>query len=113
MGVASLVAGLLNWLSEEWTDGINDFFACWYRFTKIKSWPKVFWVGVVKNGCGRSGHGTQKLTVSQKWTDGINWFFACWYKFRKAKCWFNDFWMGIVKNGCGLLVHNSVKSVAF
>ena len=26
---------------------------------------------MVKNGCGHSGHGTLKLTVSEKWTDGI------------------------------------------
>ena len=39
-------------VSEEWTDGINWFFACWYRFTKIKSWSKMFSVDIVKNGCG-------------------------------------------------------------
>ena len=27
---------------------------------------KIFWVGMVKNGCGQSGHGTLKLTVSQE-----------------------------------------------
>ena len=53
-------------VSEEWTDGINWFFACWYRFTKIKSWSKIYWVGMVKNGCGYSGHGTLKMTVFQK-----------------------------------------------
>ena len=47
--------------SEEWIDGINGFFACWYRFTKIKSWSKLFWVGVVKNERGQSGHGTLQL----------------------------------------------------
>ena len=39
---------------------------------KVKSWSKIFWVGMVKNGCGQSGHGTIKLTVSQKWAGGIN-----------------------------------------
>ena len=72
-------------VSERWKDGINWFFACWYRFTKIKNWSKKFWVGIAKNVRGQSGHWTLKLTVSQKLTDGINWFFACWYKFRKAK----------------------------
>ena len=62
-------------LSEEWTDGINWFFACWYWFTKIKSWLKIYWVGKVRNGCDHSGHGTLKLTVSQNWADGTNWFF--------------------------------------
>ena len=36
-------------LSDEWKDLINWFFACWYRFTKIKSWSKIYWVGMVKN----------------------------------------------------------------
>ena len=39
----------------------------------------MFWVGMVKNGCDQSGHGTQKLT------DGIKFFFSCWYEFKKAK----------------------------
>ena len=47
--------------SEKWINGINRFFACWYRFTKIKSWSKLFWVGVVKNERGQSGHGTLQL----------------------------------------------------
>ena len=47
--------------SEECIDGINGFFACWYRFIKIKSWSKLFWVSVIKNGCGQSGYGTLKL----------------------------------------------------
>ena len=32
----------------------DSFFAHW----------KIFWVGIVKNGCGQSGHGTLKLAVS-------------------------------------------------
>ena len=31
----------------------------------------MFWVDMVKNGCGQPGHGTLKLTVSKKRTDGI------------------------------------------
>ena len=96
-------------VSEEWTDGINWIFACWYRFTKSKIWSKSFWVGMVEYGCGKSGYGTVKLTLPQKWTDEINWFF-CRYKFRKVKCWFNDFWVGVVKNDHGLLVHETLKS---
>ena len=64
-------------LSEEWTNGLNWFFACWCRFITIKSWSKFYWVGMVKNECCQSGHGTLKLTVSQNWTDEITWFFAC------------------------------------
>ena len=35
----------------------------------------MFWVGVVKNGCGQSGYRTLKLTVSQECTDGVSRFF--------------------------------------
>ena len=61
---------------EEWTDGINWFYACWYRFTEIKRWSKSFWVYMDKNVRGHSGHGNLKLTVSQKYTDRTNWFFC-------------------------------------
>ena len=75
-------------VSEEWTHGINNFFACWfwYKFIQIKSCLKIFRVGMVKNGCGQSGDGTVKLTVSKEWTDGIN-HFIYWYWFRKIKSW--------------------------
>ena len=33
-------------------------------------------MGMVQSGCGQSGDGTLKLTVSAEWIDGINWFFA-------------------------------------
>ena len=41
-------------VSEEWADNnrffiLLSFLACWYRSIKIKSWSKVFWVGMVKN----------------------------------------------------------------
>ena len=55
---------------EKWADGINWFYACWCRFTKIRSSLKLFWVGMVKSGCSQSGHKNLKLTVTQKWTDG-------------------------------------------
>ena len=81
--------------SEEWTDGINWFFACWYVITKIRSWSKIFRVSIVKNGCGHSGHGTQKLT------GGI----------KDAKSWFSYFLVDVAKNGHGFLVHETLKSV--
>ena len=59
---------------NKWMDEINWLFACWYRFSKIKSWSKIHWVGIVRDGCCQSAHGTLKFTLSQKWTDGINWF---------------------------------------
>ena len=58
-------------LSEKWTNGINWFLASWCRFITVKSWSKIYWVGMVKNKCGLSGHGTLKLTLSQNWTDEI------------------------------------------
>ena len=78
MGVASLIIGLWKMVSEEWADGINRFFACWSRLTKIKSWSKLFSGGHVlfKNRCGQSCHGNLKLTVLQKWTDGVNLIFC-------------------------------------
>ena len=49
-------------VSQEWTDEINLFFACWYRFMQIKRWLKFFGVGLVKNECGQSSDVTLKLT---------------------------------------------------
>ena len=37
-------------VSEEWTDRINWFFACWYMITEIKSWSKIFWGHLSKMG---------------------------------------------------------------
>ena len=33
-------------VSEEWTDAINWLFACYYRFTKNKIWPKNILLGM-------------------------------------------------------------------
>ena len=45
MDVASLVMGLKLTVFEEWTDGTNWLYACWYRFAKIKHWSNFFeWV---------------------------------------------------------------------
>ena len=63
-------------LSEEWTNWINWFLACWCRFITVKNWSKIYMVGMVKNGCGQSGHGTLKY---------ITWFFACQYKCRSLQ----------------------------
>ena len=61
-------------VSEERTDGIKWFFACWYNFTQAKKRLKIFEIRIFKNGFGQSGDGTLKLTVSEEWTDGINLF---------------------------------------
>ena len=94
------------WKLNSWN---NWFFACWYRFMKIKIWLKIYWVSIVKCGCCECGHGILKLTLSQKWTDRVNLFFACWYKFGKARSWFIGFWVGLVKNNGGLLVHETLN----
>ena len=78
-------------VSEEWTDWITVFLHVNIEITKVKSWSKIFWLGIVKNECGQSGHGTLKLTVSQKLSDGINWVYAGWYKFTTVKSWSDDF----------------------
>ena len=61
-------------ISQEQIDETASFFACWNKFTKIKSSSTIFCFGMVENECGQSGHGTLKLAVSQEWTGGINWY---------------------------------------
>ena len=86
-------------------------FACCYRFMKIKILLKNIGVGMIKNGCGHSGRGTLKLTVSQEAIKiVINWFLVRWYKLRKAKSFFNNFWVVVVKNGQDLVDHGTLKS---
>ena len=65
-------------MSLEQNDEKVWFFACWYRFTEIKSWSKNVGVGVVKNGYDHSGLKTLKLAVSQKGINWINWFLGYW-----------------------------------
>ena len=88
-------------VSPEQIDEAASFLVCWYKFTKIKSWLKTFWLGIVKNGYAQSGLWTLKFTVSQKWNHGNNWFFVCWSKFMQIKRWMKMIEVGMVKNGCG------------
>ena len=81
-------------VSPEQIKKIAWFFACWHKFTLIKSWSNVFWVDMAKNGRGQSGHLTLELTVSQEWVDIMNGYFACWCKFRKVKTYFKKFLRG-------------------
>ena len=60
------------------------FFACWYKFIKIKSWFKNIGMSLVVNGCPHSGCRNLKLAVSHKDINGINWVSVFWYKLRKA-----------------------------
>ena len=86
-------------ISPKQINETTSFLACLYKFTKIKSGLKIFWLGMVKNGYGQSGLWALKFTISQEWSDGINWFFACCYRFTKIKSWSKIYWMGMVKNG--------------
>ena len=64
MGVATLVSGhraLKLTLSQKWTDEINWFFACWYKFRKAKSWFNDFWMGLLKKGQGPLGSWYPKI----------------------------------------------------
>ena len=70
-------------------------FACWYKFTKIESWSKFFWLRMVNNKCGQSDLKTLKLNLCQEWTDGINQSFASWYEFTHMKRWFKFFWVSL------------------
>ena len=78
------------------------FWACWYKFMKIKSWLKNTWVDMVKNGCDHPGYGALKLAVSREWIDWIKSCFVWRYNSGKL-CYFNDFWVGVVKNECSKL----------
>ena len=83
MGAASLVIGFQNWLSQEWIDGINWYFACWYKFRKPRNY---FNDVVVKSGHGHVVYETLKSAVSYEWVYELSWFFACWL-------WCINFWL--------------------
>ena len=59
-------------VSQEWTDELGWFFACWYKFMKAKSYFNNYWVGVVKNEQGLKDRGTLKPGTSHKWFDELN-----------------------------------------
>ena len=81
-------------ISPEQGDDTASFFACWYKFMKIKSWLKIFWSGMFKNGCGQSGLWALKLIVSEEWTDGINRFFGMLVQIYTNYKLLEDFWGG-------------------
>ena len=53
---------------------LTDFLHAGTNLYKLKFALKFLGVGMVKNGCGQSGNGTLKLTVSKEWTDGVTHF---------------------------------------
>ena len=69
-------------------------FVRWYKFWKIESWSKIFWLGMVKNECGQSGLWILKLTVSQEWAVGINWFFCMLVQILANSKVIENFWGG-------------------
>ena len=44
------------------------------KFLEIKTWCEIIGLGVVKYGCGHSGHMTLQLAVFQEGINGIKWF---------------------------------------
>ena len=78
MGVASLATGLYLFdykftISQEWIDGINWLFACWWKFRKTKSYFDDFKKGMVKNRCNHLVHETLK---SDEWVYEIKLIFC-------------------------------------
>ena len=69
-------------VSQELVDGMNWFFACWWKFRKVKSNFNYFWVNVVKIGRGHVVHEDLKCA---EWVHELSWFFVCWL-------WCNNFW---------------------
>ena len=71
---------------------------------QIKMWLKIFAVGMVENGCGQSGDGTVKLTISQEWTDGITDFLHVDTNSQKLKAYHKFFGWAWLKMGMASLV---------
>ena len=69
-------------VSVEWADGINWFFACWYRFTKIKTGQRfigwAFYVHrIFQNLCKRTCtyQGVRSVSFSENFVYVLNeWF---------------------------------------
>ena len=78
---------------HEGINGINWYFACWYRFRKAKSH--------LLNGQGLLGHWTLKSALSQEWIDELSWFLHADTNSGKLKI--NKFCVVMVKIGHGLL----------
>ena len=71
---------------QEWTDGMNWFFACWCKFRKAKSNFNDFWVCVVIVRRSHLVHATLKSAVFSEWVFELSWFFAC-------RLWCSNFWL--------------------
>ena len=81
----------------------------WYKLTYIKSWSKIFWLGMARSGYGQFGYGTLKLTVyleNEWWNELI---FRMLVQIHIAKL-FHWFCVGVVRNEHGHFVHEILKS---
>ena len=79
MGMVIVICGLrfsVLAVSQDWTNGINWFFACWYNFKQIKRWLKILGVGMVEKGCGHSHGQTLNIYLSEGWADWKNQIFC-------------------------------------
>ena len=59
-------------VSQEWSNELGWFFACWYKFMKVKSCFKNYWVSMVKNGWGLKDCGTLKPGTSHNWFNELS-----------------------------------------
>ena len=89
----------------EQNDEIAWHFTVWYQFLESEIW-KILGVGVVKNGCGQSGHRLLKLALSQ---EGM--IFHANLNSGKLKVILIIIEWASGQNRCGLLGHGTVKSV--
>ena len=110
-------------ISPEQVDETASFFACWHKFTKIRSWSKFFWLGMVKNWCGQSGLWTLKMTGKYGQSgDGTleNWLylkneqldkliFCMLMQIHEKEELIKFFWVGMVKNRCDQLGCGTLK----
>ena len=67
-------------VSQEWTNGMNWFFACRCEFRKTTSYCNIFWMDVVENGRDQLVYGTLKSAVSWEGVYELSWFLVCWCK---------------------------------
>ena len=81
-------------ISLKQNDEIGWFFACRYKFMKVKKFIEKFWVWPILSWTSKIGC----ISVIN-WCSELIWIFACWHKFKKAKSWSNHVCVGVVKNG--------------
>ena len=83
-------------VSQEWTDGINWCFACWYKFTEIRSWggQGQIWVWPVWSLDSKTRLLSRKVSHSAKFEGRPQMFLTL--SFRELIVWF---WLIVWKQG--------------